>query len=144
MITLKIELKVIAQKIDEGMAGWETYYNPKNGKMIDLPDDADYMDEETEALAREVEENGDFLRLPNQYEIHEYRIMQEFAIELDNETLQGELLKALTRKHSYRNFKDAIKYYGIADLYYKYRLKKCYELAKMWCRNNSLDYIEQE
>ena len=140
---MKTEVKVIAQKIDEAMAGWKTYYNPKNGKMIDLPDDADFMNDEMERLAREVEEDGGFLRLPNQYEIHEYSIMRDFAIESDNETIRDELMKALMRKHSYRNFKDVVKYYGIDASYYKYRFEKCYELAKIWCRENSLDYCEE-
>lgn len=141
---MKTELMLIAQQIDETMFGWKAYYNPKNGKIIKLPDEEYLMNDEFERQAEEIDESGDFLCLPNQYEIHEYGIMRDFAVELNNEKLQNELLEALTRRHSYRNFKDTVKYYGIEELYYKYRFKKCYKLAKMWCEENSLDFIEDD
>lgn len=45
---------------------WETYYNPKTGKIVALPDDENlYIDDEMYRLAEEIEDRGDFVRLPN-------------------------------------------------------------------------------
>lgn len=93
---MKIALKLIAQKIDEAMGEWETYYNPKTGKMVSLPDDENlYIDDEMYRLAEEIEDSGDFVRLPNQHEVHEYRMMRDFATWLQDEKVKFELLDAL-------------------------------------------------
>mgnify|MGYP002524801544 CR=1 FL=1 len=140
---MKIALKLIAQKIDEAMCEWETYYNPKTGKMVELPDDENFfIDDDMVRLAEEIENNGDFLRLPNQYEVKEYRIMRDFALGLHDEKLKIELLDALTRKHPYRRFKDVVKYYEVAEAYYDYKFNRCYELAKAWCIEHSVDFFE--
>lgn len=54
-----------------------------------------------------------FIRLLGQYEIHEYRMMEDFIDALDNQKLQTELYRAIQGRSAFRRFKDKIYYEGI-------------------------------
>lgn len=43
--------------------------------------------EEDQELWEEIDETDDYVRLPNQYELHEKRIMEKFAYEIGNHLL---------------------------------------------------------
>lgn len=80
------------------------------------------------------------MRLPNQYDIHEYQIIENFAYVTPNHKHQEKLTYALNGRKPYRNFKDKINYLGIADDYYAYRLLAFCKMAKEWCEHNRIPF----
>ena len=78
-----IPIKVIVDAIEETMDGWEQFYNIVTGEVESVPDyDNDYVDMgEFGETAEKIEESDDYIRLPSQYELHEYNIMEWFAEE---------------------------------------------------------------
>ena len=64
--------------------------------------------EEDQELWEEIDETDDYVRLPNQYELHEKSIMEKFAYESGNKRVSEVLFDALRRRHPYRCFKDKI------------------------------------
>lgn len=62
------------------MDGWEQYLNLETGEIVSLSDGTwRDRDEEDEDLAEDIDTTDKFVRIPNQYEIHEYEIKEEFA-----------------------------------------------------------------
>lgn len=133
-----VYLEDIADKLDETMDHWEQYMNIVTGEFESLPDGT-FLDADKELVER-IEESMDYVRLPNQYELHEYRIMENFAEATPNEKKQSELFRALRRKHPFRHFKDELHYTGLADAYYAFRYLAYIEIAKEWCEDNGIPY----
>ena len=78
------------------------------------------------------------MRLPNQYELHEYKIMERFAEERNNAVL----MKALRGRKPYRTFKDRAIDLGLDQEYYAFRSRAYAEIAREWCRENDIPYTE--
>ena len=85
---------------------------------------------------REVLESGDFMVLPDKFEIHEYSIMERFCLSLSDEGLQDELLHAIRGSGAFRRFKDAIHRKEIQDDWYRFRDESIKDIA--------IDFLESE
>lgn len=98
------------------------------------------MDED---LATEIENDPErFLRFPTKYEIHEYRIMEDFIEQLSSGKVQNELAHAIRGKGAFRRFKDSICYHGLDQRWYTFQANAYRELAIHWCEDESLAYTE--
>ena len=149
----KIKLSDLADVLEETFDGWEQYMNKETGQIISVPEDKGFCDDpdEWEEIISMIEEGEQFVRLPNQYEINEYRIMEEFADFAGSELkyvpaeqaheIGRELLEALQGRGAFRRFKNTLNYYGVAEEYYAYRHIYYTELAKEWCQNNGIEFV---
>ena len=89
------------------------------GELESLPDGM-YLDADEELVER-IEASTDYVRLPNQYDIHEYRIMEQFAETVSDKQKQAELFRALRGKRPFRRFKDELNYFRLTSAYYDFR-----------------------
>ena len=98
--------------------------------------DAEFLDENP---LEDIEVNRkDYILLPTQYDIHEYRIMQDFAMGCPYEQMREKMLVSLKGKGAFRRFKDTIFYLGIREDWFAYRNKRFREIAERWCIDNHL------
>lgn len=97
-----------------------------------------------EELEEEIEASDCYERLPNQYEIHEWRIMEAFALGVTSERKQERLLLALHGRKAYRHFKDEIINLGIDEEYYAYRFQALCKIVEEWCEENEIPYTTRE
>lgn len=115
------------------------YYDFDKQECIYLSEDSWDWDEEDKEIAELIEMEWDrFIRLPGKYEIHEYRIMEDFIEELDNQRLQTELYRAIQGRGAFRRFKDKIRYSGIEQQWYDYQNNAYREFALRWCKENNI------
>ena len=115
------------------------YYDFDKQECIYLSEDSWDWDEEDKEIAELIEMEWDrFIRLPGKYEIHEYRIMEDFIEELDNQRLQTELYRAIQGRGAFRRFKDKIRYSGIEQQWYDYQNNSYQEFALRWCKGNNI------
>ena len=99
IITVFVEDIAIA--FDEHFYDWQQFLNTKTGEIVTLSSDG-VLDTD-EKLAEEIDSTDDYIRLPSQYELHEYRIMENFADTLTSQLprlnaarLKSELVHTLT------------------------------------------------
>lgn len=135
-------LEDIAGKLEETMDHWEQYLNVVTGEFAALPDGM-YVDADEELVER-IEDSMDYVRLPNQYEIHEYRIMERFAGATPNQRKQAALFRALNGRRPYRRFKDELNYHGLTETYYAFRFLEFIEIAREWCEENEIPFQIRE
>ena len=102
-------------------------------KMLDAK-----LDEELAELLESTPER--FLRFPTQYEIHEYRIMEDFIASLPVGAIQRELAEAIRGKGAFRRFKATIRFYGIEQQWYGFLADAYKVIAIQWCKDNQLEY----
>jgi len=101
--------------------------------------DGAYIDTD-EKLAEKIESSSDYIRLPNQYDIHEYNIMEDFAESSADVHKRERLLRALNSRKPFRHFKDALDYVGLSEAYYAFRSLVFFQISMEWCKENSIPY----
>lgn len=110
-----VRLADVADKLEEVTDHWEQFLNIRSGEFVALADGV-YVDKD-EALANEIDCSDDYVRLPNQYDINEFKIMVSFTDTLDNSDRRELLIRALRGKKPFRTFKDTLNYTGLAKDY---------------------------
>ena len=138
----KIFLEDIADKLEETMECWEQYLNTVTGEFVALSDGS-YV-ETDEELAEEIDCSDDYVRLPNQHEIREYKIMESFADATPDAGKREKLFRALNGRKPFRNFKDTLNYTGLDEAYYAFRFLSFIKIAKEWCEENDIPYTLRE
>lgn len=148
-----IKLSVLADAFEEAMEEWGQYLNTDSGKIIAVPEGYGIANgDDWEEIIAMVEEGDQFVRLPDRYELNEYRIMEEFAdfaeynlkyvSDEQAKEISDELFKALRGRGAFRRFKDTLNWYGIADEYYDYRHAAFVEYAKDWCQGMGIEVFK--
>ena len=139
---MKVCIEDIADELEMCMDGWEQFLNIETGEFVVLVDGM-WVDRDEE-LEEEIENLECYVRLLNQYEIHEWNIMEAFAEAIQSERRQKRLLWALHGRKAYRHFKDEILNLGVDKEYYAYRFVALCKIAKEWCEDNEIPYTIRE
>ena len=88
------------------------------------------MTEDEKALAAAIEAMPErFLRFPTKYEIHSYRIMEDFIDQLSPGKAQKELAYAIRGKGAFRRFKQSVRFHRLEQRWYDYLAEAYRELA---------------
>ena len=145
-----VSLKSVVNEMDVISDDVTAYINKKTGELCAISEeeaniieagneDDEFIPEwQKEVLpkVREVLESDDFVALPDQFEIHEYSIMERYCLSLSDEGLQDELLRAIRGSGAFRRFKDAIHRQEIQDDWYRFRNEEFKSIA--------IDFLESE
>jgi len=146
-----VSLKEIVDAMDMLSDGMFAYLNPQTGEIITLSEDDRAMVEDEEfdeddlpqwqrdALPkiREVLESDEFLELPDKFEIHEWEIMERFALESGNKHRE-ELLHAIHGEGAFRHFKRAVQRLGIEQKWFRFRESALEEIARDWLKEHGI------
>ena len=130
-----VSLQAVVEEMDFVGEEMTAYINNRTGELCTVGDeearliedgykDDDFIpDWQKEMLPkiREVLESGDFVPLPDKFEIHEYSIMERFCRSIESNDLRQELLHAIHGGGAFRRFKDTIYRRAIQDDWYGYR-----------------------
>ena len=133
-----VYLEDIAEKLEEASDHWEQYLNVVTGEFEALPDGI-YIEPDEELIER-IENSNDYLRLPNQFDIHEYQIMESFAVSIRDSAKSSRLFRALRGRKPYRHFKDEIIYLDLDQAYYAFLHQALIEIAREWCEDHDIPY----
>lgn len=100
--------------------------------------------ESYEELEELIESSGNrFLRFPTKYDIHECSIMENFVYSLPAGAARQELANAICGRGAFRRFKNGIRYHRLEQQWYDYRDQAYREIAIRWCRDEGLEYTEE-
>ena len=134
-----IKMSALMQAIELASDSGTYYYDLKKQESIYLMEDSWNWDDEDKEMAELIDmEWNRFVRLPGKYEIHEYKMMEEFIDEVENVKIQSELYHAIQGRGAFRRFKDKIRYQGIEQKWYDFQNNAYREFAMRWCKENNL------
>lgn len=128
-----LKISKIIDGLDMNSDEIEVYFNLKNQELV-MSYNYELYEEDDETF------NDVLIRLPNQYEIHEYSMMESFMETIDDNILYNQLLIAIHGSGAFRRFKDTCINFNVIDKWYKYRDKKYKEIAIKWCNDNEIEY----
>jgi len=152
-----VKLKDVVDALD--IAGYEhrQYLDKRTGEVIVLTkeemsaaeedeDPEDYPDWQQENIlkAQEVLETDHYLELPTQFDIDEYKIMDDFCLSLKNRQIGDELHRLIKGSGAFGRFKGAIHSLGVADAWYAFRAAEFERIAVEWLEREGISYSRDE
>jgi len=88
----------------------------------------------------EILSSDDYLMLPDSFEIHEYKIMQDFCYTIPGDNTSGLFLDMLHGSGAFRRFKDLIYRYGIENDWFAYKDQAYKQIAIAWLEREGIAY----
>ncbi len=155
-MTLPVSLRAVIDAME--MQGHEchAYLNRRTGELITLSDEELHLAEgvptpqeleeyppwqrEMIAQAGEVLDSADYLKLPGQFDIHEWRIMEQFSYAQAAADTRERLRGAIKGRGAFRCFKDNLYALGIEAQWYRFRDASLAQIAVAWLEANAIPY----
>lgn len=138
----------IAQAFEEADANWSAYINKKSGEILFVPLQEELMeefDEEEKELFKIIDDLEDFVCLPNQRELREYDIMEQYTEDTYNVGMKKRLEFALNRSKPFRNFRAQLRLLNLEEDYNHYRYMIFCAKARRWCMEKGISFeVEDE
>lgn len=137
---MKVDLDKILDALEMVNEDSQAYFNSDTGEIEWL---SSFLDSsEYENMSDRIE-FGNFISLPTKYDIHEYRIMEDFIYSLPSGEAQNKLYQAIKGKGAFRRFKDTVIYLGVDKDWYSFRDEAYKNIALEWCKENGLSKAEE-
>jgi hypothetical protein len=152
---LKAKLSEIVDAMECQSEEMTPYLNHETGEVRTMPseviiaaenneDTQEIMDtfgcdEQDIKTAQEINQGEQWIPLPSQYDIHEYKIMERFCNSQKDPHIRELLTVAISGKGAFRRFKDTADRIGVINQWYEFRKKEFEEIAKEWCRENEVE-----
>lgn len=137
-----LDLQDLIDSMDMQFDEMDSYLDKKTMSIICVTSEEIYGADDIEDMDEFEELYGDrFIRIPSQYDINEYSIMEDF-IETLPENIQGEFYIAINGRGAFRRFKDMARYKGVEKQWYSFKEQKLRDIAIEWCKGNNIPYKE--
>jgi hypothetical protein len=135
-MTIQVALSELLLGLDVQSDEANSYLNVKTGQVITVGFGLDWSEDAQEQVDPS---NGDYLALPDRFELDEYSMMGNFAA---RSVHAEDLAAALRGSGAFRRFKDAVLELGVAKDWYAYREKAFERIAREWCAVHGIAVIE--
>jgi hypothetical protein len=128
-----------------------SYLNIKTGKTVTVSDEElrameedeyeeNFGPEGMEEVRAVSEGHGDYISLPDRFEINEYNMMREFASDYPDKKIEDSLLVSIRGSGAFRRFKDMLYIHGIEQEWFDFRHKEYEKIAIEWCDYHGIEY----
>lgn len=155
---MKVKLNDVVEALDSAMEEHSYYLDKRTGEIILLTSEdiqaaeddeliSEYPDWQRESIlkTREVLSNPEeFFQLPDQFDIHEYKIMEDFCLAFDDRQVGQDLLRRIKGAGAFRRFKNAIYSMGIENVWHEFKRDELEKIAVEWLEENELAYSRDD
>jgi hypothetical protein len=151
-----VKLKEIVDALDEQFDQSTYFVNLDTGELElvskDLLREAEEFGDEDEEpdlpawqepqweLAKRIFSTGRFQHLPSKFDVHEWSIMQDFALSIEPGEIRDDLLDAIHGAGAFRNFKYALRVHRIESDWFEFRTNALRQIAIDWCKRNDVPW----
>jgi hypothetical protein len=91
-------------------------------------------------LAQRIVASDRFERLPTKFDVHEWSIMQDFALSIDPGEIRSDLLDAIHGGGAFRNFEYALRVHRIEPDWFEFRTDALRQIAIDWCKKHDVPW----
>jgi len=156
-----VNLEDIIDELDVQMDDYYSYLNTETGEIVNFSteelgiaeeseegdDFSNYPDWQREIIKEALDvinnlNKNKYIKLPDRWDINEYRIMEDFCSLVEDEMMSNVLFSAIRGSGAFRRFKDIINIYNLKDSWYQFRYEALKKIAIQWCEENGISYIE--
>jgi hypothetical protein len=152
-MSVRVKLSDVIEALNLSKPDWQSYLNPDTGEIVTVTDEEreiiegdqdsdDLPDWQREMIPklREAIESNRFLALPDSFEIHEWSVMERFALHRSSDQQCQELLDSLHGHGAFRMFRSAIHRLGIVEDWHRFRDATIEAIAKGWLEENGIPF----
>src|SRR5713226_5179231 len=155
---MRVKLDEVVEALESAMEEHAHYLDKRTGEIILLTSEdlraaeeddliSDYPDWQRESIlkAREVlKESEAFAQLPDQFDVHEYKIMENFCLAFEDRQVGQDLLRRIKGSGAFRRFKNAIYSMGIEKAWYEFKRSELEKIAIEWLEENEIPYTRDD
>lgn len=153
-----VKLNDVVEALNNAMEEHAYYLDKRTGEIILLTSEeleaaeedeliSEYPDWQRDSIlkAREVfSEPEAFVQLPDQFDIHEYQIMEDFCLAFEDRRIGQELLRLIKGSGAFRRFKNAIHELGVDKAWYEFKGDRIEEIAVEWLEKHEIPYSRDD
>jgi len=153
-MTLTVKLNEIVEALESATEELAYYLDKRTGEIILVTNEdmqaaeddeliSEYPDWQRESIlkAREVLRDPDhFLQLPDQFDIHEYQIMEDFCIQFEDRDIGQELHRLIKGSGAFRRFKNAIREMTVEKAWYEFKRTELEKIAIEWLDEHAIPH----
>ena len=132
-----LDLKKAAEEFEIISSDTQLFYNIETGEFDYYSDFMDIDDADAEKF-----EDDAWICAPRQYDINEYDIMVDFTDTVTDPRKNELLSVSLEGRGAFRRFKDTLHRVGLVDEWYSFKHKAFMEIAREWCEENDIEYLD--
>ena len=157
-MSVTVKLLDVVEALDSAAEEHVHYLDKRTGEIILLTSEELQAAEEDELIseypgwqrdsilkAREVLRTSEhFSQLPDQFDVNEYKIMEDFCLAFDDRRIGQELLRLIKGSGAFRRFKNAIHSMAIEKAWYEFKRSELEKIALEWMEENEIPYSPDE
>lgn len=152
-----IDLKDLIGAMEMQMDGISTYFDRQTGRIEQIFSDdqctlereldhpkqdgqASSLTPETVELIFPVNNNssGRFVRLPTEWDIHEWEIMAAFARSQKDKSISDQLEDAIHGRGAFRHFKSTVERLDLLKAWFAFKAEWMEDIARDWCKDHDI------
>jgi len=133
------QINEIAQELESGM---KVYINKETLEFQSVLDWDDMSTPEPwEEIMEKIENEWKYVVILEKLESRDsFRIMEDFVYEIDDQKLKEDLIKILSRKSPFANFKDEIDSSAYRQMWFDFRTKKYEDYVREQLDIENIEY----
>ena len=139
-----VKLSLVMEAIEMADDNSTAYYNLEKQELIWYTEDFGYQQDEDDEVLEEMIEEGwrtRFFKLPDKFDINEYRFMENFIYDqIPAGGVRDQFESAIRGRGAFRRFRNLAERLGVIDEWYDYKEKEQKKLAIEWCEENGFNY----
>ncbi|MBA2526141.1 MAG: hypothetical protein H0V18_10225 [Pyrinomonadaceae bacterium] len=155
---LTVKLSDVIEALEEAGEEHTHYLDKRTGEIVMITNEemeaaeedeliSEYPDWQRESIlkAREIFNSDEsFIALPDQSDIHEYKIMEDFCLAFKDRRVGEYLLGQIKGSGAFRRFKDAIYSKGLEEAWYQFRRMEFERIAIEWLEEEGISYTRED
>jgi len=152
-----VKLDDVIEALDTAGEDHSHYLDKRTGEIVLITNEemdaaeedeliSEYPEWQRESIlkAREILKSEDFVALPDQFDIHEYKIMEDFCRQLQNRGIGATLPGLIKGSGAFKRFKNAIHSLGMEKNWYQFRRTEIEKMAIQWLEQEGLPYAGED
>src|SRR6266498_2855853 len=157
-MSASVKLNDVIEALESAGDEHAHYFDKRTGEIVLVTDEdmqaaeeddliSEYPDWQRDSIlkAREVlRDSEQFIPLPDQFEIHEYKIMEDFCRDFEDQQVGKELLRLIKGSGAFKRFKKAINEMGVDKTWYAFKQRELEKIAIEWLEENKIPYTRED
>ena len=156
-MSLPVKLNEVIEALEAAAEECAHYLDRNTGEIVIITNEemqaaeedeliSEYPEWQREAIlkAREILNSENFIELPDQFDIHEYKIMEDFCLAFKDRLVAEDLRRLIKGSGAFRRFKDAIYSMGADKAWYQFRRTEIEKIAIQWLEDQQISYIRED
>ena len=156
-MSLPVKLNDVIEALEAAEEECTHYLDRSTGEIVMITNEemeaaeedeliSEYPDWQREAIlkAREILKSENFFALPDQFDIHEYQIMEDFCLVFEDRRVGEDLRRLIKGSGAFGRFKNAIYSMGAEKAWYQFRRTEIEKMAIQWLEQEEIAYQRED